>query len=514
MPNTMNTRAARQATMLITAWVLADIAVRFAIDPLAIQHDQAFYVECGRRIAAGELPYRDFFDINPPLIMYLNAVPAFVARIVGVNPIPVFNVGLALLSGWSAWAALRQARPLLQDSFLERLVLLVVPLGPCALTFAEIDVGQREHLFLLLYYPFFILRVARWNGGVAATPASAFMYGVAAAAGVCIKPYFAVPALCVEAVLFVRARTWRPLLAPEALGAVAFASFYALHFLLWPAVMREAFFHRILPLVQHGYSAYNEAPSVYMPRILDTLARASVLTGLALLTGKYSLRVLVWPAAAFTAGCLWAVALQHKGWAYHYLPADAGTLLLIALAIASVKARTAVWSVQAERAWTTAAVTLIIALLFVWPARHTAWWKDNPLYSFRVTLDKYSRPGDGVIVMTTSIVHAHPSVLQTGRHFASRHLSALMLALALHAEARGYDAARVEEQRFLDDTAADIERNRPRAVFLDDSAFCHGCPPGFRASGYFFRDAGVRRALGGYLYRGVDRGFAVFTRPD
>jgi hypothetical protein len=504
--------AGRRAVLLIAAWVLADIVVRLAIDPLAILHDQALYIECGRRIALGQLPYRDFFDINPPLIMYLNAVPALLARMAGVNPVPVFTIALALLSGWSAWAAVRIAQPLIGASFLDRLILLMVPLGPCALAAWKMDTGQREHLFVLLYYPFFVLRVVRSMTPPARSRHGSFWYGVAAGVGVCIKPHFVLPALCVEAVLLLRRRASKHLAAPEVFGAIAFASVYAIHFLLWPASMRDGFFHRVVPLVWFGYSAYDVPVLVFLPFVLRGLARAGLFTTLALVTRKYALRVFAWPAAAFTAGSLVSAALQHKGWTYHYLPADAGSVLLLGIAAASLKTRALAWNVRAGRAWATVTAGLILAVLFAWPAHHQR--RSIGLYSFHTMLERYTAPGDGAVVVSTSVSDAYPAVLQTGRHLVTRHLWGGMLALAFRAEEGGFSGAAEQRRRFLEETAADIERNRPRAVFLDDRAPCLGCPAGFRVSAYALADPGIRRALIGYLARGTDQGFVVFTRPD
>ncbi|MBK7838137.1 MAG: hypothetical protein IPJ49_10765 [Candidatus Obscuribacter sp.] len=44
--------------------------------PYAISGDTAMYLQTGQFLLEGKLPYRDFQDLNPPLIMYVCALPA------------------------------------------------------------------------------------------------------------------------------------------------------------------------------------------------------------------------------------------------------------------------------------------------------------------------------------------------------------------------------------------------------------------------------------------------------
>ena len=92
-----------RAALLVAAWAAVTLAARLAIEPLALHHDPALYMECGIRLLGGQLPYDDFFDLNPPLIMYLNVPVAWVAELATVNPLPVFTVAVTLVSAVTAW---------------------------------------------------------------------------------------------------------------------------------------------------------------------------------------------------------------------------------------------------------------------------------------------------------------------------------------------------------------------------------------------------------------------------
>ena len=59
--------------------IIAGLGALIALNPMRIKSDCALYLEMGRQLLEGKLPYVDFGEVNPPLIIYLNAIPAFVA---------------------------------------------------------------------------------------------------------------------------------------------------------------------------------------------------------------------------------------------------------------------------------------------------------------------------------------------------------------------------------------------------------------------------------------------------
>ena len=67
------------------------------LHPLAISPDQALYLESGKLILQGRVPYLDFFDLNLPLIMYLNVIPVVVANLPGLNSLPLPLVSTTVL---------------------------------------------------------------------------------------------------------------------------------------------------------------------------------------------------------------------------------------------------------------------------------------------------------------------------------------------------------------------------------------------------------------------------------
>jgi hypothetical protein len=474
-------------------------AVTLGWKPLGIRHDQALLLECGRRLAAGDWPYRDFFEINPPLIMYFTAVPAFAARMLDANPIPAFNLALILLAGWSAWRVLAIAGGWEPLALLDRAALAAPALMLAAV---QPDPGQREHLFFLLYYPFLILRAGRWSGRP--LPAYPWAYGIAAAAGVALKPYFLIAVVAPEIALALRRRRWRPLVAAETLAAVCTGGVYLLHFLVLPRDVSGPFFDRILPLVLAGYRAYDPPFSIVLIR---GVRRAVVAAALLALLWRLARRGvgsgLVWPAGAFAFAALLTALAQRKGFSYHFLPVDQTLLLLLALAgVGAVRK----WIASARTAAMAAALATLAILIspIVQVARGEALSRWAPL------VERISEPGDPVLILSTSVTYAHPAILQTGRRVGSRHLSAALIVMAIEAGRRGMAGAERLEAQTIDEVKQDLRQLRPAAVLIDRQPGCHGCPPGFRLLDYLERRGLLEAMASSYRYAGDEGGLAIY----
>ena len=83
-------------TWILIFSVLCSISFAYIIYyPLSTNLGSAMYLQAGQMLLEGQMPYVDFVDINPPLIIYVSAIFAGLARLVNVHIITTF-----LLSVW------------------------------------------------------------------------------------------------------------------------------------------------------------------------------------------------------------------------------------------------------------------------------------------------------------------------------------------------------------------------------------------------------------------------------
>ena len=225
--------------------------------PERINHDCAFGLQQAQMLLDGGIPYCDFIDANPPLIVYLNVPPAALARYLGGSPIVVFHLSVLLLlmiSSMEIYGLLRKPRMGLRAA--ERGLVLLAWISSYFLVDWYGFAGQREHLFMLLYVPYLFLRILRHRGGSTNAWLAAVL-GVQAGVGASLKPHFLLTALGVEIVLLAATRRRRTLLRSENTALASVVTVYVLHWFFVPAAMREAFFGRWLPLVCRSYNVYD-----------------------------------------------------------------------------------------------------------------------------------------------------------------------------------------------------------------------------------------------------------------
>ena len=501
-----------QAVDRVGAAALFVLLATVLSDPMLVNHDAAALLFASRMLLDGRLPFVGYFDLNPPLIDYVLAVPALVARAVPL-PVPVvFNLMLVAAVALS-WRLAR--RTLAGSGLVSETTASLVALAPLVVSglarddaWGRIDFGQREHLFFLLAVPYLVARWRRWEDRPTA-PGLAVGLGLAAGLFASLKPIFLVTIAAPELLGLVRHRRPRALVAPETLAAAAVVLAYAAHFALLPAAVREAFFHRWLPLIANGYAAY-DAP------LREILARRGLWGAL----GAAALPFLLRPsepspawrlARAFSVATIAAAAgfvLQHKGWSYHLLPAVGGAVVLALLMLAEstdagrrLRVAPIVPPLSAGALSLAAGLCVLAGVLLVREGIH-------PRYStaYHVAIAARSDPGDAVLFLDTDVVPQHPTLLELGRRPGSRYYGNLftlpMLYRGARATASGFPyhegaAMPEEERRLLNELAEDVRQFAPRIVFVPTGP-AMALPPGFSILEWLNASGWTARALAAY----------------
>ena len=561
--------AERANPWLAFAFVLAAAAAAgIWHTPQRINHDCAFYLQQAEMLLDGATPYCGFVDINPPLIDYLNVPPVWLARCLNISPIVAFQ-GLVLmllfLSTLEIGLLVRQRRWGLRAA--EQGIVVLTWMALYFLIDWHGDIGQREHLFALLYVPYLFLRILRYRGGsVAAWFAT--LLGVQAGLGVSVKPHFLVIAAVVEIVLLMASRRWRTLARPECAALVGVVAAYLAHWLFVPAAMRAEYFGRWAPLLYRSYFAYYVGYGETVRGILGSPSSAAGLVGVlaaALLlciqrrsTGRRPrLRQPLLALAMFGVMALAVVLFQQKGWSYHRIPLEIAGLLCLAMVVLSGRkaarmhhltgqradivpllrrssavgdssrgtaceqavARGAIWGATARRSLAWGILGILLAVWFVGRTESTR--VEPPEYmALRRIVAERSRPGDRVVVIATSVRPAYPMLLQMDRRPGSRYLCSFPIAL-LYAGAeptadrplyRRYEEAPAEERRFLDELRDDVEQLQPRLIIVQAGAGWIGLPKDFNTFEYLLSSGWAKRALKPYREIPGPQGWKVFER--
>jgi len=252
----------------------------------------------------------------------------------------------------------------------------------------------------------------------------------------------------------------------------------------------------------NAYAGRSESPAALIMGAGKHLAVAALVAAVAWRAGPSSLRPAVIPLTAFCLGGVISTVVQGKGFGYHYIPANAALFCLAAAAVLSLARGRAATTVR-----TALAVAISIIVCSWRPIAAESMSRPDP-HSFGQVLERYTRSGDSVMVMST--MHVFPAILQMDRILVGRQ-SAFMLVMAWHADAASGSGS-VQTGRVLRELADDIRKMQPAAVFVDRREISSPTRPGFHVAEFLKADPGLQRALESYQYAGEAQDFDVFLK--
>ena len=471
-------------SLLLLALTAALMAALLAFLPAA-GHDQLWFLLMGRRWLQGATLYGpEIFDSNPPLVIWLSAIPVRISELSHSDatlPAKCLVLGIGLLVAWLSdcmlkrvWRNPRPERPALLFAFI--VLFFVAPAR---------DLGQRDSLTVLLALPY-VLCAARQSESAIALPfrvAGALLASVA----FCLKPQDALIGVAVEFTCLLRA-TYpsrnvfsalnRCLRRPELPILLVSGLLYLLAIRLWAPL----YFTEALPVLRSTYWAIGglSLPALFGQAIELTLLALATLVALWLIRPAAATMSLF--AAGF--GALVAYLVQGTGWYYQQLPAIGlfGAALTLQLLDLHKK-----HPVQPPR-WTlpTLAATCLLAVgltthFMGYPFTRTrAFALTSPDPAFFAGLP----PGTPVAILTTSVDEAMMPVEQFHLTWAQRTDNLWLLPALLRSQSPtpNKNSGQAPPSRLTPDAVAaldtlqhcwmaeDLTRWRPKLVLVER---CH-----------------------------------------
>jgi len=475
--------------------------VSVCLHPLRIGWDPALHLQCAQLIVGGGLPYVDMFDVNPPLIWYLDTMPAVVAAVLNMPVTLAFNLFMLALMVLSA-------------ALCARIVLSKLPLADLIVNLALVfgllyfnfflgfDFGQREQIFVLLYAPFMFLRFARYQGAAIA-PLEALIVGILAGIGICLKHYFLFNALCIELFLLFHFRSKlkdlvsNRILVRENFAALAFAIVYLGHFLFLPQIVKDNYFGFLVPAFARGYQFWDTslAASLAAPdkRTVFLLLAAGLVLALAFCR-RYPLLSCL---AAFGLSGVVPYLMQFKGWNYQDIPAFAGAVILLCgglAALVSVTIQTIFkWRSEQQLPALTVVALLLTAGFSIASASDefkqvsadpkfemarlgysgTSPWADIDSPFTNIILDN-AKIYDPIIFISNAVAPGFPPLTQLRMKPGSRHLHCCILSVLQYIQDvcdPGPEITRLlsYQEKIASQYAEDIAKNKPVLIFMQNA---------------------------------------------
>ena len=166
----------------LTAAIVLAVALR-----APLKDDLAWLLRVARELLEGRQLYADIVEINPPLILWIMAVPAGLARSIGGSPelfaILISAAAVLACGGWTA----RLLRG--YGDLFDHPAAVFAVLGIALLVLPGAELGQREHFIAGFALPYLVL-CARRQCGCSPAMGQAILAGLLAGAAVGMKPYY------------------------------------------------------------------------------------------------------------------------------------------------------------------------------------------------------------------------------------------------------------------------------------------------------------------------------------
>jgi hypothetical protein len=296
----------------------------------------AWLLYVARRWMAGRELYVDVVEVNPPLIVWISAIPIHIAAWLDTQPervaMPFF---MTAVLGCGFWAAclLRGSNAMTGSGragnglFADRLPVFAA-LGTVLLAVPGMELGQREHLLLAAALPYLVLFSRSLDGDRASWPVTVAA-GVLAGLGCALKPRYAVVFVVLELVALLRGLPLFRLL-PFVVGATL-ATYAGAVLLFCPNYLRRA-----VPLAMALYGATDVPFLQLLADSLRLLCGQAVALGLWLWSRRWlPERNLVLTLVLFAMVATVVCFIDGKDWYYHRLPGMIATVLALILWISS-----------------------------------------------------------------------------------------------------------------------------------------------------------------------------------
>jgi hypothetical protein len=450
---------------------------------IGFMSDSKLFLFLSARMLEGGGIYTRWFEVNPPLVLFVDAIPALAAKYLPIPPAQALAGYALLLSLWSTWMCRKILRASSLDETRQRLLLTGIVMMVFILPEAVFVFADREHVLMLLAFPWLLQMLL----GVKPS----WKLAAVAAVGFCLKPYnLVIPALML---LFGnRPGTWRQrVFSPSAWAIAAVALAYGITLVTcFPEYFAE---------MKDNSIAYSHIRLPVGARLFFLVSRISII-GAFLLAGGLSASYHRRAWLAFIAGMTFAY-MCGGGWTYTqymlYCP-----LLLIAICALMPNSEK---KIRRQKKIIGSALCVLVVLV-VWSAVMLGGNFQQKKYAgegldfSKLSLPLYNtlreQAGDRFILLSLSIWSTRIASIYGPPQPAFGYINLWMLPLFLDRP----DDARVKQ--FHDKVsirlAQALESKPSPTVIVDASPHDNVLPLYFDKLAYLRKDARVDKAFAGY----------------
>jgi hypothetical protein len=306
----------RNKLILLCSILICFAAAWMTQSSLMFNSDASWLMLATKRWLIGGNYTHDFFEINPPMILYIYTPAVYLSQLLDLPAAMALRLYVFTLIAVSLWLCAILTQKIFHDNDEQVRRNLLTGLAAVLLFLPVTEFGQREQLIVICTMPYFLLMAYRLQPDAQLNKGLALVTGLLAGLGFVIKPFFLAPLLFVEIFYFSQARQLRRLLRPELAGiACVFLFFIAL--LL---IFNRDYITTVLPLITQFYYQKYRLPLAAMLLSEQAVFAYSALAFYVIRYRYTPYKMLHTVLMLLVCGFLLVYIMQQTPWYYHLLP--------------------------------------------------------------------------------------------------------------------------------------------------------------------------------------------------
>jgi len=302
----------------IFAWI--------AQEGLLLNTDVSWLMTAAKRLIKGGSYTNDFFETNPPLIIYLYTPLLFLQSLLHINEILALRIYIYLISAVSMFYCYILLKEIITENDKLLIFILMATLCSLFLIIPVSEFGQREHISLLLITPYILLTGVKCQHR-SISSLTEIVIGMMAGIGFALKFYFYLPLFMIEIYYLYTRKSFSAHLRREMIIIYLVGFNYFTIILLF----NYDYISTIIPLIMHMYYPKYQK-DLWVLLLNDQSIYGYFLILFYVIRYQYTSYKQLSTLLLITAIGFWVVFLWQKtGWLYHALPFFTYDLLLYAL---------------------------------------------------------------------------------------------------------------------------------------------------------------------------------------
>lgn len=308
---------------MISIYILAG----FVAIKIPIYTDVRSLLHATERLLKGGNYATDFFETSPPMILYLYIPSVIFSKLLSIQLILTLQIFIFLLASFSLFLCYTFINKIFYSQDTELAHLFVITLAIIFLLLPLNELGQREHLLIILMMPYLFLTICRLEH-MSINIYHAALIGFLAALGFAIKPYFVATFLAIE---FYYMLHRRHILAWVKIETIIIISVLLVYLMLIFILHQDYIFIVVPYAIKYYYKGVSESWKnlIYYPLVVFSLIPISLYL-IHYKNNRYKILsnlLLVTLISLF----LFSYLLQRTSFYYHVLPMLSIAILMLVL---------------------------------------------------------------------------------------------------------------------------------------------------------------------------------------